>query len=71
MLVDDPALAGRILDWFACITVPENAWRVGLDEGGKLFWESSAGRTSSQPAKTFGERVGDFFYSLILPESQL
>ena len=71
MLVDDPVLAQRILDWFASITVPENAWRVQLDEEGKLFWESSAGRTTSQPAKTFGERVGDFFYSLILPESQL
>jgi len=71
ILVDDPVLAQRILDGFASITVPENAWRVQLDEEGELLWESSAGRTTRQPAKTFGERVGDFFYSLILPESQL
>ena len=71
ILVDDPVLAQRIFDWFASITVPANAWRVGLDEARKLFWESSSGRTTIEPAKTFGERVGDFFYSLIIPESQL
>jgi len=27
--------------------------------------------TTIEPAKTFGERAGDFFYSLIVPESQL
>ena len=71
LIVDDPVLAGRILSWFASLTRPANAWRVRLDEHGKLVWESEAGRVTRQPAKTAGERVGDFLYGLILPESQL
>ena len=71
LLVEDPVLAERLLAWFDTLITPDNSWKVGLDERDKLFWESSAGRVHRQPAKSWGEHVGDFFYGLILPESQL
>ncbi len=70
-VVEDPVLAERMLDWFETLRAPENTWRVFLDDDDDVTWESSAGTVHRQPAKGFGERMGDFFYGLILPESQL
>jgi putative cardiolipin synthase len=50
---------------------PENAWRVYLNEDNQLRWESSSGTVSSQPARSFGQRIADFFFRLLPIESQL
>ena len=48
-----------------------NAWRVTLDERNRLLWESDYGSTRSQPARNFGQRIGDFFFQFLPIESQL
>ena len=50
---------------------PINAWRVQRDESGKTFWESSAGTTYEAPARSWDQRVNDFFYGLLPLESQM
>jgi len=52
--------------------LPENAWRVYLDkEEQTLYWKSSKGTVDMQPARSFGQRVSDFFFRLLPIESQL
>jgi len=53
------------------LMAPENAWRVFVDEDNHLRWESSSGRVSFQPARSFWQRIADLFYRLIPIESQL
>jgi hypothetical protein len=50
---------------------PENAWRVYLNADNQLRWESSAGTVSIQPARSFWQRVADFFWGLMPIESQV
>ena len=56
-------LAGRDM-------APENAWRVTLDEAGKITWVNSDETVSRQPARNSWQRFMDWFF-LILPKSQL
>jgi hypothetical protein len=50
---------------------PENAWRVYVNDDNQLRWESSSGTVSFQPARSFWQRVSDFFWRLLPIESQL
>ena len=36
-----------------------------------LYWESSSGKASFQPARNFFQRISDFFFRLIPMEGQL
>lgn len=45
-------------------TRPESAWRVRLDENGRIRWESGIGSRTTQPARNFGQRIADFFFGL-------
>ena len=40
----------------------ENAWRVTLDEDNRLLWTSAEGARTSAPARSFWQRIADFFY---------
>jgi putative cardiolipin synthase len=71
LYIQSSELAEELARQFDLMIAPENAWRVYLTEDGELRWESSLGTVSSQPARSFGQRVGDFFYRLIPIESQL
>ena len=66
LVIEDPVLGQQLAQVAERDMSPENAWRVGLDENGKLFWESADQRVTSQPARTFWRRIGDAFF-LILP----
>jgi hypothetical protein len=50
---------------------PENAWRVSMKEDGTLWWKSDSKTTGFQPARSFFQRIADFFLRLIPMESQL
>jgi hypothetical protein len=50
---------------------PENAWHVHRTEEGHLRWKSNLGKVAIQPARSFGQRVADFFFRFIPIESQL
>ncbi len=71
LYIQSSELAEELARQFDLMIAPENAWRVYLTEDGELRWESSLGTVSSQPARSFGQRIGDFFYRLIPIESQL
>ncbi len=36
-----------------------------------LYWQSSEGIVRSQPARSFSQRIADFFFRLLPVESQL
>lgn len=71
LIIDSPVLAQRLYDQYAEMTAPENAWKVSLNEKGKLRWTSSEGVVKNQPARGFGQRCSDFFWRLMPVESQL
>ena len=50
---------------------PDNAWRVGLDENERLYWESSAGRVHRQPAQSGWQRAADWFFGLFPLANQI
>jgi len=50
---------------------PENSWKVGLDQDGRLYWESSAGRVNRQPAQSGWQRAADWFFGLFPLANQI
>jgi putative cardiolipin synthase len=48
---------------------PENAWRVALDDEGRVLWVNSDETVTRQPARNAWQRVMDGFFKL-LPKSQ-
>ena len=71
LLVASQALAEQIAALVEQDMEPGNAWRVFLDERGRLGWVSSAGTTRRQPARNGFQRIGDFFYGLLPIKDQL
>jgi putative cardiolipin synthase len=71
LYIESTGLAEDLADQFDVMMAPENAWRVYLNSDDQLRWESASGLVSSQPARSFGQRIADFFYRLIPIESQL
>ena len=72
LYIESPELAKQLATMFDAMMAPENAWRVYLDkEEQTLRWESSAGTVDMQPARSFGQRISDFFFRLLPIESQL
>jgi putative cardiolipin synthase len=70
MIVTSPGLAEEVAAIAERDMAPSNSWRVLLDEDGKLFWESSAGVVTRQPAQNYWQRIQMWFFG-IAPESQL
>jgi len=71
LYIESSALAEELAGQFDIMMAPENAWRVYLNEDNQLRWESSSGTVSRQPARSFGQRIADFFFRLLPIESQL
>jgi putative cardiolipin synthase len=70
MIVDSSGLAAEVAAIAERDMEPTNSWRVQIDENGELFWESSAGRLSRQPARSSWQRIQMWFFQ-IAPEGQL
>lgn len=72
LYIESPELAEELAAKFERLMLPENAWRVHLDEEEQtLYWTSSKGTVHSQPARGFFQRISDFFFRLLPIESQL
>lgn len=72
LYIESAELGEELATVFEALMLPENAWRVHLDEQEQtLYWTSSEGTVHSQPARSFFQRISDFFYRLLPIESQL
>lgn len=49
----------------------ENAWRLDLQENGKVYWVSEDRTLESQPATSFMQRIEDWFFSHLPLEGEL
>lgn len=71
MVIDSPELAKQLRADYDWMLDPSNSWKVSFNEKGKIQYESTAGVTTRQPARSFGQRCSDFFWRLMPIESQL
>jgi putative cardiolipin synthase len=71
LYIESPGLCGELDAFFDEMMSPENAWKVLMDKEHTLWWESSSGTASFQPARSFFQRISDFFFRLIPIEGQL
>jgi len=71
LYIQSPGLSKQLAEHFETLMTRENAWRVYLDMNDKIRWKSSAGNVSRQPARSFRQRIADFFFRLLPIESQL
>ena len=71
LYIESPGLSKQLADYVDSLLSPDNAWRVYLNEKDKMRWDSTAGVVSSQPARSFCQRIADFFYRLLPIEKQL
>jgi putative cardiolipin synthase len=71
LLIESAELGEQLAALLDKLMSPEVAWQVLLDENGALRWESAQGAVTSQPARSGGQRVSDFFFRLLPIESQL
>jgi putative cardiolipin synthase len=72
LYIESPELAEELAAKFEKLMLPENAWRVQPDEDEQtLYWTSSKGTVHSQPARSFFQRISDFFFRLLPIENQL
>jgi putative cardiolipin synthase len=71
MVIYDSVYGGKLAHFAERDMSPRNAWRVGIDEEGELYWESKDGRVFSQPVRTWWNRVEDTFNSILPIDDQL
>lgn len=60
IVAEAPALADVVARFILHHTEPTNAWRVELAPKGGLRFTSSRGQRRIQPARNFGQRIGDW-----------
>jgi putative cardiolipin synthase len=70
MIITSRGLAGKVAEIAERDMRPSNSWRLGLDEKGKLFWESSVGVVTRQPAQNGWQRFQMWFFGIV-PEGQM
>ena len=71
LYIESAGLCAELAEQFDTLISPENAWQVTVDEENRLRWESDTGTVTTQPARSFGQRIADFFFRLLPIESQL
>jgi putative cardiolipin synthase len=71
LYIESPELCGDLADQFDTLMDPDIAWRVYVDADNYLQWQSSTDTVSAQPARSFGQRLSDFFFRLLPLENQL
>jgi putative cardiolipin synthase len=68
ILIESPELAEELARLFEFYMAPENSWRVGLDDNGKVFWESGEEILTRQPARNSLQRLQDIFFKMFPKE---
>ena len=74
LYIQSVALCGRIAQQLDALMDPDNSWHVFVDENNEnsyLTWKSSSGTVFIQPARSFWQRIADFFYRFLPIEKQL
>jgi putative cardiolipin synthase len=56
-MVDSPELAEDLRQLILRDMSPANAWKVQLDEDGKVFWQNDTETLTTQPARDGMQRV--------------
>jgi len=69
VFIHSPGLAEELAQVMERDMSPENAWRVLLDENGKVYWINSDERLDRQPARSGNQRVMDAIFRMF-PEEQ-
>ena len=71
IIVDSPELGRQLAELLDRDMSPDNAWRVHLDDDGKLVCESTDGILDEQPAQDFWQRFSDGFYGILPIHNQM
>jgi len=72
LYIESAELAQELAEKIDALMLPENAWQVHLDkEKQTLYWQSDQGTVTMQPARSFIQRIADFFFRWLPIESQL
>ncbi len=71
LYIQSDALCGKIAREFDALMDPDNSWHVYVDQNNYLNWNSTSGTVLIQPARSFWQRISDFFYRLLPIEKQL
>jgi putative cardiolipin synthase len=64
VLIDSPPLAEQLAGLMETDMRPDRSWRVGLDPAGALTWTSDRGTLTSQPARSYWQRIQDVLFGL-------
>ena len=65
VIVDSPELATQLRALIVEAADEHNAWRLRLDERGRLEWTSAEGTLTRQPADSIAQRIMQFIYTLL------
>lgn len=71
ILVHSPEFGEQVATVMERSMAPDNAWRLGLDDGGDMAWESADGTLTSQPSQSFWRRVQNGIFGLFPVEQHL
>jgi putative cardiolipin synthase len=67
VVVDSPRLARALAEAMERDMQPENSWRVELDADGDLRWVAGDQVQTSQPARSFWQRIEDIVF-MVFPK---
>jgi putative cardiolipin synthase len=68
VIVDSPALCGELARLIERDIGPANAWRVELDASGNLRWTNDRETVTTQPARSWWQRVEDVVFMMFPKE---
>jgi putative cardiolipin synthase len=64
VIVDSTALAEALAQRMLRDMAPANSWEVTLAPDGSLLWQSERGKRTTQPARSFAQRIENVFFKL-------
>jgi putative cardiolipin synthase len=68
VIVDSPALAAELRAVMLRDMDGKNAWRLSLDEGGKVLWTNSDQTVNKQPSRGFMQNVMNVIFKVVPKE---
>ncbi len=71
LAITSPAYCEALAGQLEPLTDLENAWRVTLDDQGRVTWTSAEGSTTEEPVRASGQRFSEFLFRLLPLQKQL